>query len=181
MKLMRALHGPATLFLCGFLTLSETGCGTFKGPEDIKAMTEKFQTIQGTLVAPPVLDDGGRRLFLYVQRKSTADGVKETLVMVAINKDNKGVLQRLARAVPTGTEQPIFVYARPVNGKWKEFVSGVDYEIGGVGYYNRDADRYMTVLTAYGDSLTDVLKNAGWEQFMIEVGKMAIKGAMKGV
>lgn len=178
MRILDVLKFPATAVLTALLILSETGCSVFEGPEDVKALTEEYQTIQGTLVAPPVLEDGGRRLFIYIQREKPTNGTKEVLVCVTVNKDNKDVLKRLSKNVVSGTEQPIFIYARPVNGKWNEFMEGVDYEMIAVGYYNKDAGRYMTAITTYGDSLTDALKNVGWQQFLIDVGKMAIKGAI---
>lgn len=85
-----------TVLLTLFFPL--VACGSWRGPADVKDLSEDYQTIQGRLAAPPVLEKGDKRLFLYISREQPIDEEKEVLVCVAFNDEQERILRDLAEA-----------------------------------------------------------------------------------
>ncbi|MCI0560177.1 MAG: hypothetical protein MN733_16940 [Nitrososphaera sp.] len=159
-----------------FLSLSPFGCA-FRGPSDISGLAEEYKTLRGTLVAPPVLENGSERLVLYVREEKPTEDKQEVLICVAVNKENKRLLKEMVDKL-AAVDAPIFLYGKPIEGNWYEYIEGIDFEVVAVGYYSKDADKYVTVITIYGDGAMDVIRSAGWRRFLIEVSKKAVKAAI---
>lgn len=159
-----------------FWSFLSAGCA-FRKPDTVTELAENFKTLRGTLVAPPVLENGSERLVLYIQEDKPTEDKQEVLICMAVNKDNKRLLKGLADKL-TAVDAPVFLYGKPVDGNWQEYIEGIDFEVSAIGYYANDADKYVTVITTYGDGAMDVIRSAGWKKFLMEVSKRAVKAAI---
>jgi len=168
------LHRAISLVL--FLSMFHIGCA-FGGPKNVGNLAEEYETLRGALVAPPVLENGSERLVLYVQEEKPIEDKQEVLICVAVNEENKRLLKELADKL-TAVDAPIFLYGKPVEGNWHEYIEGIDFEVSALGYYSKDADKYVTIITTFGDGAMDVIRSAGWRRFLIEVSKKAVKAAI---
>jgi hypothetical protein len=144
------------------------------GPKNLKDVAEDYETIKGFLVVAPVLENGDERLFFYVKQEESGS----VTVCVAENDRNEDLLRRLAKKAVLEEEQPLFIYGTKVEGKYREYLEGVDYRIFAVSYYNPRSKRYMTVITDYGNRTRDVLRSIGWRNFLKEIAKRGAKAAL---
>ena len=165
---------PRWLFLMPLL-LSLFGCAS-NGPDNLRELSEEFSTVWGRVVAPPSVQ--GSRLFLYVQVAADENSKNgPILVCVAENEEKTEILQRLADSVAE-SDKPLYLFGQKIQGQWKEYTDGLDFEIYAVGYYNPKAQKYQTVITTYGTGLSDMLRSFGWGNFLKAVGKKALDTAM---
>lgn len=132
-----------------------------------------YTIIQGTLKEVPIIDSHEERLTFYL---TDADG----LIMIAIaeNKENFELLEGLHQTL-AGNEATVYLFCREADSEWREYVDGsVDYEVFGIGYYDYFAKRYVTVVTTYGNTFTDVLKSQDWASFTTGLLKKGIGAAL---
>lgn len=142
-------------------------------PDAMREMSEEYRTVWGRLASPPELQS--RRLFLYV-RTTLADGQEVILVCVAENREKEGILAALADKVVIASEagKPLALIGTPIEGAWREYAKGVDFELYAVGYYNPRGEKYQTVITVYGTRLRDFVRSASWSDFLKMVGGKAV-------
>lgn len=147
--------------------LSGTSCAT-----TLESMSEDFTLIEGHLVIAPVLEFKDTRLLFYLK-----DEKDELKVGLAENEENKEVL-RFVKAKLTGSRKPVILYVQPISKGYAEFISGIDFKVHGVAFYNEASDDYMVVSTDYGDRALDSIKGLGWGGFLESVAKRAARGAL---
>jgi len=130
-----------------------------------------YEVIQGTLIGAPILDRSTRRLTFYVD---TADG---KMIAIAENKENYEILKSLSNQIGHN-KATMYLFCKEADSEWNEYVDSVDYEVYGVGYYDYYAERYVTVITTYGNSFTDVLRSQDWASFTTGLLKKGIGAAL---
>lgn len=169
--------------LCVSMLFLLSGCSfhrTMVGPTDTDDLNRNYSVVRGTLTVSPVLENGGKRLIIYLSPGTTGPQefpVNNTVVAVATNDENKRVLESLLVKLEGSTSQ-VFIFGNRIDGRWQEYLDGVDFEVLAVSYFDVSAGRYMVVATTYGDSLVDMVKSTNWRDFMLMVGKKAVSAAM---
>lgn len=147
------------------LTLA-IGCAT-----SLTDLMDDYTVVEGKLLAVPILDLKADTLTFYI---IDHDGVP--WVGVAENKENEKLLTSLQSIINMQEDVALFCIKAP--SSWKEYIDTVDYVVYAVGYYDPGAQKYVTVLTTYGNTLSDVLKSADWGAFTTSVAKKAISSAL---
>lgn len=140
------------------------GCATNLNSKD-------YTIIQGALVTVPVVDGKSERLTFYV---STPGGV---VIAIAENKENFELLRSLANQMGHN-RATVYLFCRKADSEWREYVDSVDFEVFGVGYYDFYAKRYVTIITTYGNSFSDVMRSADWASFTSSLIKKGIGAAL---
>lgn len=130
---------------------------------NLTRVASSYQTIEGQLVAPPALESGGDRLFLYLNTPS------RLVVCLARNRERKEILQELQILLTQSMGHPIFIYASPVDAPIEEILGGVDFEIQAVGVYVPSAGKHRVILTGYGDTLVGAMSSISWADFFQRV------------
>lgn len=130
-----------------------------------------YEIIQGTLISVPIVDRSTKRLTFYMD---TADG---KIIAIAENRENFDVLKTLSNQIGNN-KATMYLFCKEAGGEWHEYVDSVDFEVFGVGYYDFNAERYVTVITTYGDSFTDVLRSQDWAAFTTGLIKKGIGAAI---
>lgn len=146
------------------------GCAS--GPKNYKELGEEYESIKGLIAAPPVLENSDERLILYLK-----DENEDVMVAIATNHENDNLLQNLAKRL-VSVNETVFLFGQPVNGRYEEYLEGVDFEILALSYLDENSDSYMTVITTYGDRVGDLIRSMGWTQFLKNVGKKAVEAAL---
>lgn len=160
-------------FIIALLATLMMGCASTSA---VQKLGSRYEILKGTLVTAPELDEGGKRLWMYLKVGSEAEGDSpQIIVCLAVNKKKKRVLAETQANIMDVVEEPIFIYAIEQNEPFEEIVDGVDYYVHAVGYYVPHAKRYRTVLTTYGTSLRAAVKDLKWGDFVKVVGKAAFK------
>lgn len=167
------ISSAAKKFLLLLITGLLTACST---PNTLKELSEEYTTVRGKVVAPPTPE--AHRLFLYIQMEPQ-EGETEgrVLTCVAENQEKEGILKLLAERV-VEADKPLFLIGNPIQGPWHEYAEGVDFEVFAVGYYNPKAQKYQTVITTYGDRVSDMVRSVSWGDFLKMVGKKAVDTAL---
>jgi hypothetical protein len=137
--------------------------------------TEEFETVKGHVLNPSL--ESTSRLMFYLQQESEIEDTDIILVCIAENGENKRLLERLHRQL-VNTEEPILILGERIEGTYKEYLEGVDFRVSVVAYYDPTARRYIPIITAYGDSIGDLLKRLEWKRFLYEMGKGAAKAVI---
>ena len=130
-----------------------------------------YEVIQGTLIEVPILDRSSRRLTFYL------DAPEGKMIAIAENKENWDLLKSLANSIGYN-KATIYLFCKPADSTWNEYVDSVDFEVFGVGYYDFYAERYVTVITTYGTSFTDVLRSQDWKHFATSLLKKGVGAAL---
>jgi len=134
--------------------------------------SQGYTVIEGKLLSVPITDRSSKRLSFYLK---TATG--ERIIAIAENTENFSLLRSLSNAVGHNKET-IFLFCKPADSEWREYVDSVDYEVFGVGYYDNYAERYVTIITTYGSSFGDVMKSQDWASFVTGLMKKGISAAI---
>lgn len=145
------------------LTLT-IGCATTLYDRD-------YTIIQGTLAAVPIVDKKNERMTFYLH---TTEG---TYIAIAENRENFDLLESLAHRL-NDNKATVYLFCEEAGEEWREYVDSVDYEVFGVGYYDYYAARYVTVITTYGNSFTDVLRSQDWTGFVTSLVKKGVDTAL---
>jgi len=113
------------------------------------------------LASDPRLEAGNHRLFIYLRVEN-----HDLVVCLAHNGARKDILEQLQALLIQGREHTVYVYAEKVNAAIEEIVGGVDYEVYAVGVFIPDAQKNRVVVTGYGNSLLEAMKNVKWTDFL---------------
>ncbi len=159
--------------IIALITTLLMGCASTSA---VESLGSRYEILKGTLVTAPELDEGGKRLWMYLKVGSEAEGDSPQIVVcLAVNKEKKRVLAETQTRIMKVVEEPIFIYATKQTEPLEEIVDGVDYYVHAVGYYIPHAKKYRTVLLTYGTSLRAAVKDLKWGDFVKVVGKAAFK------
>jgi len=150
--------------------LAILGCST-----TLKDYTEEYETIKGTIAAPPVIEDGGDRLIIYLQTGNIVAEKSEIVVAVAENEEEKKVLKLISDKILGAPNEVMFLYGAKVEGPWQEYIEGIDFQIIAIGVYNPNANSYDVILASYGTRTMDALRNVGWGGFIKILSQAALK------
>lgn len=155
-----------------------SGCIFWGGkPEGVEQLAKDYTHLKGRLAAPPVLDRGNERLWLYLQVEKPVEEKVEIIVAVAENEEKEEILIELEKKL-RDTDEPIFIYGTEVKGRWQEYITGIDYDVYAIGYYMPEAKKYAIVITDYGNALAD---NISWGDFLKAALKAGVKTGTKAV
>jgi len=130
-----------------------------------------YEVIQGNLITVPIVDKETKRLTFYL---STPEA---NYIAIAENQENFDLLKSLSNQIGYN-KATMYLFCKPADPEWHEYVDSVDYEVFGVGYYDFYAQRYVTVITTYGTSFTDVLRSTDWKSFTSGLLKKGIGAAL---
>jgi hypothetical protein len=138
-----------------------------------KKLGEDYTTKYGTLVGPPHTDDGGKRLFLVLKVEENVEE-KVYIIKCAVRNDKEerilqGVKARLA------TNDPVYIFGRPLDEQWEEFPESIDFEMVAIGIFDPHKEDWEIIMLTYGTSTMDAIRSAGWGTFIMGVGKAAFK------
>ena len=102
---------------------------------------------------------------------------KNVLMCIASNDSNKQVLVNVREYLndPKAQGKTIFIYGKPIEGAWQEYLSGVSCYITAIGFYVPTTGGYTYVLTEFGDGAFD---NFSWAEFIKKIGAKAIDKAL---
>ncbi len=154
-----------------------SGCFTSGRPSGAEQLAKNYTHIKGVLAAPPVLERGNERLILYLLVENEIEEKEEIYIAIAENEEKEEILIEVELKL-RNTNEAVFLYGEKVNGRWQEFISGVDFDVYAVGYYVPAAKKYQIVITRYGNNLMDTLS---WGDFLKAAGKAVIKAGSKVV
>lgn len=145
-------------------------------PQNIEALAE-YPVLRGKLAAAPSLEDGGHRLFIYLEVKSEVEDEKELLVVLAYNEEEK--FQELRDRLIQSINEPIFIYATPYGkSKFEEIVDYVDYKAIAVGYYVSASKRYRHDLMDNSPGTLEAMRSIHWGKFILRLGKAGVDKAL---
>ena len=102
---------------------------------------------------------------------------KNVLMCIASNESNKQVLVNVREYLNDSKAQgkTIFIYGKPINGAWQEYLSGVHCYITAIGFYVPTTGGYTYVMTEYGDGVWDTFS---WTEFLKKIGSAAVDKAL---
>lgn len=102
---------------------------------------------------------------------------KNVLMCIASNDSNKDVLVNVREYLndPKAQGKTIFIYGKPINGAWQEYLSGVHCYITAIGFYIPTTGGYTYVMTEFGDGMWD---SFSWTEFLKKVGSKAVDTAL---
>jgi len=131
--------------------------------------SSNYTTVQGQLLTSPIIEPKTKRVIFYL-----TDDEGQVQIAIAENHENFQLLRSLANNMGNN-KATIYLFCIEADNNWREYVDSVDYVVYGIGYYDYFANRYITVITTYGDNFTDVLRSTDWKTFILDVGKKALK------
>src|SRR3990167_3390838 len=137
----------------------------------LKDYTENYETIKGTVVAAPVIEDGGDRLIVYLKTDKLVEEKNEIIAAVAENGEKEKVLKLIADKILHSPNEILFIYGSRVQGPWREYIDGIDFEIVAIGVYNPYANAYDVILANYGTRAMDALRSVSWTGFIKTLGQ----------
>ncbi len=158
------------LTLCFLFTLS---CATPNNLEDLG----KFVILRGKIAGEPIFEDGGKRMFIYLEVESEVEEKKEVFICLAVNKEKKTALVDIKNRLMAAVDEPVFIYAYPNDERYEEIIRGIDYHIVAVGFYLPLADEYQYRLVNFSQGTREALKNISWGRFIKKLGKAVINKA----
>jgi len=145
---------------------------------NVKSISEDYETVKGTLVAPPAVEDGGNRIVLYIQMNDEIKEKLEIVVAVAENEEKEKVLVSIKDKLLASPNQTVFLYGSKIKGPWREYIDGIDFEFVAIGLYNPYTNAYEVILANYGTRTMDALRSVSWTGFIKSLGQAAIKKAL---
>lgn len=155
------------------LALVLSGCAS-----NLKDYSEDYETIKGTLAGPPIVEDGGNRLVLYIKTDKIVEEKDEVIVAVAENGEKEKVLKLISDKLLASPNEVIFLYGEKTEGPWREYIDGIDFEFVAIGIYNKYSNAYDVVLANYGTRTMDALKSVSWGSFLKNLTQAAVKKAL---
>lgn len=145
---------------------------------NVKTLSEEYETVKGTLAAPPILEDGGNRLILYIKTEKKTEEKNEIVVAAAENDEKGKVLVAIKDKLLLSPSETVFLYGYPVQGQWREYIDGIDFEFVAIGVYEPNTKNYQVILATYGTRARDAVSNISWSDFIKTVFGAAIKKAL---
>lgn len=154
------------------LTLS---CAT-SSPQSLEDLDlGEYSILRGNLVGEPVFENGGKRMFIYLEVGSE-ENEKEVFICMALNEDKRTVLADLKDRLLAAVGE-VYIYAIPNEKAHEEIIAGVDYIIIAVGFYIPQASKYQYRLANYNQSTRQAIRNIRWGSFLKKLGKAVINKA----
>src|SRR3990172_1053150 len=158
------------LLIC--IALLALGCVS-----SLKDYTEDYETVKGIIVAPPVTENGGDRLIIYLKTDKLVEEKNEIIAAAAENGEKEKVLKLISDKILAAPNETLFLYGSKVNGPWREYIDGIDFEVVAIGVYNPHANAYDVILANYGTRAMDALRSVSWTGFIKTLGQAAVKKA----
>jgi hypothetical protein len=159
------------LVILGLLGL--LGCA-----HNVRSISEDYETLKGTLAAPPTIENGGDRIVLYIRTDKKLQDKFEIMVAVGENTEKEKVLSAIRDKLLASPNETVFLYGSKVDGPWQEYIDGIDFEFIAIGLYNPNSTAYEIILANYGTRTMDALRSVSWTGFIKTLGQAAIKKAL---
>lgn len=182
------------------LFFSTACIGPFKRtPRAMQGLAKSYIVLQGKLASAPQIKEGGDLLEIYlgVGERSTAPEAKLTDVdtgeevampeavigldvrfesikyCIAFNKEEKKRLENALglMTASVSADKPVFLYVKLIEGrKYMWFYDGLDCVVFAVGVWHPQAQKYVTLDTAYGLTWYDGISFRSVIQTLIKKG-----------
>lgn len=155
-----------------------TGCFGSSDPP-VEQLGEQYEIFQGIRVAAAVLKDGNKRLDVYIGVGVPIEGVHpDVLYCVGLNREKDPLVEAHALINAAPGDQPLFLYGRRVEGKYRQWWAGLDCVFEAVGVYDSAKREHITIDTSFGRPIKDLWS---WRRFMKTVLGWSEKAAKEAL